>query len=100
MTIRKKEWKWYGADTVKAHLAGVIDMVFIDGPPAGVQPLSRYPALPVVLPRLRAGSIVLLDDAHRQDEREILRLWHEEGKALFDRRFIRNEKGAALWIRR
>jgi hypothetical protein len=58
------------------------------------------PELPVVMPRVRAGSIVLLDDAYRQDEGEILRLWHEEGKSLFDRRFIRNEKGAALWIRR
>jgi predicted O-methyltransferase YrrM len=95
-----KKWKWYSADTVTAHLPDVIDMVFVDGPPSAVQRLSRYPALPVLLPRLRSGSMVLLDDAHRPDEQEILRLWQEAGPELFDRKVIDNEKGAALWIRR
>jgi len=99
-TIAGKKWNWYSANTVKAHLPNVIDMVLVDGPPAAVGPLSRYPALPVVLPRLRAGSVILLDDAHRSNEQAILRLWHDEGKALFDRSFIDNQKGAALWIRR
>jgi predicted O-methyltransferase YrrM len=100
MTMGKKKWNWYSVNTVKAHLPNVIDMVLVDGPPAAVGPLSRYPALPVVLPRLRTGSVVVLDDAHRPNEQAILRLWHDEGKALFDRSFIDNEKGAALWIRR
>jgi predicted O-methyltransferase YrrM len=100
MTMKAKKWKWYAADTVAAHLPDVIDMVFVDGPPSAVQRLSRYPALPVVLPRLRPGSVVLLDDAHRPDEQEILRLWQEAGPELFDRQVIDNEKGAALWIRR
>ena len=40
---------------------------------------SRYPALPALEPRLAPGAIVVLDDATRPGEREILERWSELG---------------------
>jgi hypothetical protein len=53
------------------------DLLFVDGPPRFTAELARYPAVPQLLPRLRVGALVVLDDTHRPDEQEIVRRWSE-----------------------
>ncbi len=70
---------WYD---IQEPLKGVgpIDFVIVDGPPAGVAEarLSRYPALPALLDKLSATALVVLDDANRAGEREIVEKWLAE----------------------
>lgn len=95
--IEGRTWQWYAI----AQLAtgAPIDLLIVDGPPRKVQRLARYPAIPVLSDRLSPQSLILVDDADRADEREILRLWkrylpaHEEirlptikGTVVFERR--------------
>ena len=53
------------------------DMMLVDGPPESTQRRARYPALPMLLPRLRPGALILLDDALRDDERWTIDQWAE-----------------------
>lgn len=68
---------WYGGLTER--LAGrKIDLLIIDGPPGPLQPMSRYPALPVLAAHLAKHCTIILDDAIRQEEQEIAKLWVQE----------------------
>lgn len=71
-----QEWQWYDTDAL-AELPP-IDLLFVDGPPAATGPRARYPAGPLVADHLAPEAVILLDDAVREDEREIGRLWADE----------------------
>src|SRR5262249_14205215 len=64
-----------------------IDLLLVDGPPAYAagHGLARYPALPVLGGRLAPGATVILDDAERPGEQEVLRRWERETGLEFDR---------------
>ncbi len=84
--------RWYDeaalADGLREALrADPIDLLLVDGPPAHAtgHGLARFPALPVLGDRLAPGATVVLDDAERPGEQEVLRRW-ERGTGLgFDR---------------
>lgn len=73
-------WPWYDLGGLPAALA--IDLLVIDGPPQATRALARYPAAPLLFPRLNAGAQVFLDDAARADELAILQRWQGEFPAL------------------
>ena len=52
-----------------------IDFLFIDGPPRTVDPMGRFPALPLLFSRLSEDAIVVLDDAAREAEKTIVEIW-------------------------
>lgn len=70
---------WYSADAI-ASLPGTIDLLVVDGPPGYVEGMahSRFPALPALASRLATDAIVILDDADRDPEAEIVARWQEE----------------------
>ncbi len=68
-------YTWYRASVLPA--LPQIDMLVIDGPPQAVGRLARYPAGPVLLPRLAPGGAVFLDDAARPDEQEAVQRWRD-----------------------
>jgi len=72
-----------------------IDLLVVDGPPASLGPLARYPAGPKLLPRLSGRGLVLVDDADRTDERQIVQRWQDEFPALKARHVIA-EKGLVV----
>ena len=70
---------WYSATAL--HLLPFdIDLLLIDGPPGEGDGMahSRYPALPALASRLAPGALVVLDDADREPEREIVERWSRE----------------------
>ncbi len=75
--IRRRKYMWYDLAALEA-LDQPIDVLVIDGPPKDTQKNARYPALPLLASRLAPNSVVLLDDASRPDEQEILRDWVAE----------------------
>jgi predicted O-methyltransferase YrrM len=67
---------WYSADAI-ATLPSAADLLLVDGPPGygeGMS-LSRYPALPALADRLTPGAVVILDDADREGEQQIVARW-------------------------
>ncbi len=73
-TLAEGVWRWYDVGALPEL---TFDMLVIDGPPMTLQPLARFPAIPVLGDRLAQNAIVVLDDADRPDERELLRQWKE-----------------------
>lgn len=73
-------WPWYDIGALPAALA--IDLLVIDGPPQATRALARYPAGPLLFPRLNPGAHVFLDDAARSDELAILQRWRHEFPSL------------------
>lgn len=74
-------WEWYDPDRLPQ--TPPIDLLFVDGPPADQpKPLARYPAGPILFPRLSPRGVVFADDTDRPGELEILRRWAREFPAL------------------
>jgi hypothetical protein len=73
------EFDWY--DVTPALLPERFALVICDGPP-GTTRGGRYGLLPVLGDRLH-GAIVILDDAHRSDERDIIARWKREAGVDF-----------------
>lgn len=72
-----------------------IDMLVIDGPPETTGPLARYPAGPILFPKLASGASVFLDDADRPAEREAVEHWIRQFPDLVNSR-LACEKGLAV----
>jgi hypothetical protein len=53
-------------------------LLVIDGPPGYLQRDMRHPALPLLSLYFNANTVVMLDDANRKDEQNILTRWLEE----------------------
>lgn len=93
VTIVGEHWMWYDTSVIDDRTP--IDMLVIDGPPANIQRLARYPAVPLLRDRLSARAVIMLDDADRPDEREIVSRWNREfGPYQIER--PATEKGLAM----
>ncbi|BAO94076.1 coiled-coil domain-containing protein [Caballeronia insecticola] len=82
------------------HARTLSILVIVDGPPASVGKLARYPAAPLMKQFFPRASIdFLLDDYMREDEQRIAKLWQTDLEAtgfscqVSERRL---EKGACL----
>lgn len=88
---REGHTPWYDVSALDG-LTDPIDVVVIDGPPAAVARRSRAPALALLKPRLAKSFLLILDDADRPDEQEIVRQWmNSEPRLVLDR--LPAEKG-------
>ena len=70
---------WYDR-AVLDDLPAAIDALIIDGPPNWQGTGNRSPAWDLLRPRLRDGSLVLVDDTQRHDERSMVQGWLQEGE--------------------
>jgi predicted O-methyltransferase YrrM len=90
------EYLWYRTDELSGLLAGrKIDMLTIDGPPGFIQKNSRYPALLVLSDLLAQGCTIFLDDAVRDDEQQIIKLWQEQYPDMACS-YLATERGCAI----
>lgn len=99
------DWSWYTTNALEAEFAtahggpaAMIDMLVIDGPPKDSGTLARYPAGPVLFPKLGSGAAVFLDDAARPEETAILARWKKEFPHL-EQSSRACEKGCAVLVR-
>jgi len=89
------EFDWY--DAPLAEMPNEFSFVVCDGPP-GATKGGRYGLLPLVGSRLPAGSTILLDDASRPGEAELIRRW--ESEAGFEINLVENQgRGFAIMQR-
>jgi len=76
------EFSWYDAPV--AAMPERMALVICDGPPGDTKG-GRYGMVPKMAARLAAGCVILLDDAHRQEEMTIARRWASELPATTER---------------
>lgn len=65
---------WYDIPAT-AELPESIDVLLVDGPPSSGGPRIREPALAVLNPLIAADALILVDDADRSDEKEMIEHW-------------------------
>lgn len=87
--LNGEQYQWYEVGQLEEV---AINMLIIDGPPGPMQKHSRYPVLPILFSRLADGCNIFLDDASRDDEREIVRMWERQFPGLTSR-YIETERG-------
>lgn len=73
--VELPDWtgSWY--DTSRLDVDGKFDALVVDGPPHFASDLARYPAGPLLFERLAEGGAIIMDDADRGPEREIIERW-------------------------
>ncbi|MFZ4816318.1 MAG: O-methyltransferase [Phototrophicaceae bacterium] len=100
VTLHGQAWQWYDAALIPQ--TSPFDLIIIDGPPqyANPQPLVRYPALPLLWDSIQTGGYILLDDANRPDEQQIVARWLAEFALDLVAHHEALEKGATLLRKR
>lgn len=70
--------EWYSIERVNEILYHVdhIDVLIVDGPKSTTM-LSRFPALPVFLSKMKSDTLVVLDDVNRLQEQTVLSEWQK-----------------------
>ena len=86
------DYLWYATHEIPDE---PIDMLVVDGPSGFIQKNSRYPALPILYPRLSHGCRIFLDDAARPNEQEILALWQARYTDT-SQEYIETARGCAI----
>lgn len=88
-----KPSRWYA---LNLHNINNIDLLIVDGPPGNTCLFARYPALPAFFDRLSPNAEVWMDDANRQEEKDITEEWAK--RYGFEMEIIPLEKGMSrLW---
>ena len=90
--INEEVFQWYDLERLPDIK---IDMLVIDGPPGFLQKQSRYPALPLLRDRLAKHCVIYLDDAARDDEKELVERWLVMCPE-FELDYIDNERGCSI----
>jgi predicted O-methyltransferase YrrM len=85
-------FRWYALEELPED---PIELLVIDGPSGFIQPKSRYPALPMLRDRIADGCVIFLDDAGRENEREIVARWLAEIPGL-EHRYVDTRRGCSV----
>jgi predicted O-methyltransferase YrrM len=72
--IEGESFSWYNIDALEIQEKS-IDILLVDGPFEKANKLARYPAYPLLKPFLSEGVTIVVDDADRKDETEMIRRW-------------------------
>lgn len=72
---------WYRDSALPSNMPP-IQLLVIDGPPAGELPMARYPAMPRLKSRLAKQFTIMLDDADRPGEKAVVDRWLTEFSGL------------------
>lgn len=94
LTENENQELWYDDRLLPVDLPP-IDLVVIDGPPAGGVSTARGPAYSRLRRRLSSSAVIILDDADRPGEQQIVREWLNRDSSL-SAHWIPCEKGLAF----
>lgn len=92
LKINNNIYKWYDKEKISLEF-DKIDLFFIDGPIGGFCKNARYPAMKIMRDYLKDGSVVIMHDAKRTDEKEIIEIWKNENKDIKFVYYIDTERG-------
>lgn len=88
-------YRWYDKNVIedKFQNKSKIDLLFVDGPVGGFCKNARYPAMMAAENFLGKGSVLIMHDAKRPDEQEIVEKWRKENPAIREVFSINTERG-------
>jgi predicted O-methyltransferase YrrM len=95
LSLSGSSYKWYNTKDFKFGF-DKIDLLVIDGPLGALCKNARYPALVILKNYIKNGTLILLDDANRQDEKEIINLWKNEFPEILHISNINNKRGGVM----
>lgn len=93
--LNGEQYRWYARDAW-VDLDG-IELLLVDGPPKATGLRARYPAVPLLGAQLAAGALLVLDDVHREVERDVLSAWQVESGSLSAHWSIGSRTAAMEW---
>lgn len=79
-------FNWYASSAVQGLRE--VDIFIVDGPPGFTGRLARYPAVPLLEDSLADRSLVVVDDADREDELATIERWRKEIGSLGESRAL------------
>jgi hypothetical protein len=94
LSTRHTDTPWYAEEAIPGDLTQ-IEMLIVHGPPAPVAKHARFPALPRLMLCMAKQSVVILDDAGRADEVEMVKRWRKLFPQLREKN-VRCEKGCVI----
>jgi tetratricopeptide (TPR) repeat protein len=83
--LRRYERGFFWYEAPFEEMPDRFSLIICDGPPGSV-PGGRYGLVPVMRGKLRKGCVILLDDAHREGEQRIARMWEKELPATLEQK--------------
>lgn len=94
-TVGNREQLWYDRETVLNALQGVtIEGALVDGPQGNKGRFTRHAFVPFLSQQFSESIFIMLDDGHREDERQIAREW---GQALsVEAKYVDTRRGQ--WV--
>ena len=90
-TIAGNQHKWYDISKYSFEKDSV-DLLLVDGPIEKLQKSARYPAFPLMKEFLGKNACIIVDDANRPDEQNMVSAWMKEMKNA-TRMNVPSEKG-------
>lgn len=94
LQTKRTNTPWYDEEAIPEHLSP-IEVLIVDGPPSQTASLARFPALPQIMPRMAKEFVVIIDDANRDDEIKMIKLWKQQFPYLKETK-VSCEKGLVL----
>jgi predicted O-methyltransferase YrrM len=89
-----RAFQWYPVQDLPDE---PVDLIVVDGPPASVGESPRYPAGPILFPRLSSEGAIFIDDAGRPEEASVIQKWRRQFTHLsFDTNTEDFEKGMCV----
>jgi len=92
--VDNETYNWYDTKSLST-IKDKIDMLIIDGPPRRYAENVRYPSLPLLYDYLSNDAIIILDDANRKGEKEIVSKWLKQYSHL-SYECLNTEKGTVV----
>ncbi len=89
----EQNFSWYNINEIT--FKNKIDLVIIDGPPSKLDKFARYPAIPLLLDNMSDKAIIILDDARRKSEQQIINKW-KKNFTDFNFEYFDNDKGICI----
>lgn len=74
-----------------------VDLLVVDGPPQAKNQNHRWPAMWELESKMNMSSVIILDDAFREEESALANAWSQLGNYILEIKPF--EKGAAILIR-
>ncbi len=91
--IGDSNWQWYNLEGL--DFTNKFDLLLIDGPPVKTNKSARFPALPILTEQLSEQATIIIHDAHRPSEQNILAKWKKQFPE-FNCEIKDTEKGVAI----
>lgn len=92
--VRGERYRFYDLSALPDDQAP-IDLLVVDGPPAATNRHARLPAIPLLYDKLAPDAMVIVDDAARPDEKDMVARWNAD-YSFRETTYLDTDKGTCV----